>query len=218
MTRVGNDRGTRACLEWLDHTDFLIVALDDRREWYRYHHLLQDLLRVRAAAVLGSDQVTGLQRRAAAWFAQQGLIEEALQQALAAHDFELSARLMQQALCSVLNYEDAATLRRWLSLLPEDYRQRQLGLLLLEAWTLHFSFRIGELPPLLRRIETLVAGEAETLAADEMQLLRGQDLALRAQIAYMSNHACPRHRLCAGGLGDLTPMRANSCAACLYFI
>jgi LuxR family maltose regulon positive regulatory protein len=182
-------RDARACLAWLEENNFLVIALDDRREWHRYHHLLQGLLRVRAAAALGSDQVIGLQRRAAVWFAQQGLIEEGLQQALAARDLELSARLMQQALCSVLNHEDAATLRRWLTLLPEDYRQRRLGLVLLEAWTLHFSFRLGELPPLLRRIETLVAGEAQALAVDEVQLLRGQALALRAEIAHVSNQA-----------------------------
>ena len=211
-------RDARACLAWLEEKDFLVIALDDRREWYRYHHLVQDLLRVRAAAVLGSDQVIGLQRRAAAWFAQQGMIEEGLQLALAARDFELSARLMQQALSSVLNHEDAATLRRWLTLLPEHYRQRRLGLVLLEAWTLHFSFRLGELPPLLRRIETLATAEAEVLAADEMQLLRGQDLALRAQLAYMSNQAAQGIAYAHEALAILPPWCKFLRGMCIFYL
>ncbi|MFN8469609.1 MAG: LuxR C-terminal-related transcriptional regulator [Caldilineaceae bacterium] len=215
---IGDDRDARACLEWLQHTDFLVIALDDRREWYRYHHLVQDLLQVRAAAALGSDQVMGLQRRAAAWFAQQGLIEEALQQALAGSDFEMCARLMQQALCTVLNHEDAATLRRWLGMLPEDFRRRRLGLLMLEAWTLHFSFRIGELPALLLRVETLVAGETETLAADEAQLLRAQSLALRAQLAYMSNQAVRGIAYAQEALAILPPSCKFLRGLCMFYL
>ena len=38
----------RACLDWIERSDLFITPLDDRREWYRYHHLFQELLQQRS--------------------------------------------------------------------------------------------------------------------------------------------------------------------------
>ena len=37
----------RKTLELLEHANLFIIALDDERRWYRYHHLFADLLRQR---------------------------------------------------------------------------------------------------------------------------------------------------------------------------
>ncbi len=37
----------RACLDWIERAELFIMPLDDRREWYRYHHLFQELLQQR---------------------------------------------------------------------------------------------------------------------------------------------------------------------------
>ncbi len=42
---VGQSTGGRAMLEALDRGNLFVVPLDDRREWYRYHHLFADVLR-----------------------------------------------------------------------------------------------------------------------------------------------------------------------------
>jgi LuxR family transcriptional regulator, maltose regulon positive regulatory protein len=187
IRRDGTDRAARACLEWLERTNFPIVALDDRREWYRYHHLLRDLLRARAVTTFGATQVLELHRRAANWFAQQGMFEEALQHALAAPDLDQAAELMEQSLCGVLNRGDLAMLRYWLHLLPEDFRRQRPGLLLIEAWVLHFTFQIDLLPGLLERIELLLVEHAEALGTDRLQSLRRQVLTLRGEEAHYAN-------------------------------
>ena len=37
-------KGSGQFLEWMERRNLLVVALDRRREWYRYHHLLRELL------------------------------------------------------------------------------------------------------------------------------------------------------------------------------
>jgi LuxR family transcriptional regulator, maltose regulon positive regulatory protein len=48
-------------LEYLERANMFIVALDDQRRWYRYHHLFADALRQRlqqSLAVSGGEAVT----------------------------------------------------------------------------------------------------------------------------------------------------------------
>ena len=82
-----------------------------------------------------------LHRRAPAWFEEHGLLDEALQHALAAGDLDLAARQMNAGLRDVLNREDRPTLERWLRLLPEEMIQRRPGLLMIKVWALQFSWQ-----------------------------------------------------------------------------
>ena len=83
-----------ASIQWLERNNLFVIPLDDNRQWYRYHHLFQELLQRRLLAEVGPEQVAELHRRAAAWFAGQGLIDEALRHALAINDLDLAAQLM----------------------------------------------------------------------------------------------------------------------------
>ena len=182
----------RDCIQWLERTNLFIVPLDNNREWYRYHHLFQTLLQRRALAEVGAEQVTELHRAASAWFAEQGLIEEALHHALAIKDLDLAARLMAGGFCAVLNREDRSTLERWLRLLPEDFIKRSPWLLMMEAWALQFSWQLSAVAKLLGQIEALLdeGGEAAARAGDAAgsAALRG----LIAALARPGSHLLPR--------------------------
>ena len=83
-------------LEALERGNLFVVPLDDRRRWYRYHHLFADVLR---AHLLDEqpDHVPELHRRASAWYEQNGERSEAIRHALAAEDFERAADLVELA-------------------------------------------------------------------------------------------------------------------------
>ena len=132
----------RTCLEWIERAELFLIPLDDRREWYRYHHLFQELLQQRLAAEMAPDQVDSLHRLASAWFEEHGLIDEALHHALAAGDLDLAARQMSSGLCSVINREDWPTLDRWLRQLPEEKINQHPELLIIRAWVLNFLWRL----------------------------------------------------------------------------
>ena len=78
----------------LDHYNLFIIPLDNKREWYRYHHLFIDFLRMRLRD-WPADEIADLHRRAAAWYAQHGYIEEAIHHHLAAKDFAQAADLIE---------------------------------------------------------------------------------------------------------------------------
>ena len=196
-------RTPRALSGW-SAPDLFVIPLDNDRQWYRYHHLFQDLLQRRLLAEVGPEQVAELHRAAAAWFAGQGLIDEALHHALAIDNLDLAARLMQAGLCDVLNREDRATLERWLRLLPEDFIERRPWLLMIKALALQFSSQLPAVWKLLGQIEALIdEGGAAALHAgdaDDLRVLRGLVAALRSQEAFSNGQAAQRHRLLRGGV------------------
>ena len=70
-------------LEEADRRNLLLVALDDRRHWFRYHHLFADALRDGLHRADPQAELE-LHRRAAGWFEPAGSAPEALRHALAA--------------------------------------------------------------------------------------------------------------------------------------
>jgi LuxR family maltose regulon positive regulatory protein len=84
-------------LEALERANLFIMPLDGARRWYRYHHLLADLLRSRLERLgpgLGCAPTRELHRRASAWYEAEGLLPEAVGHALVAEDFERAADLV----------------------------------------------------------------------------------------------------------------------------
>jgi LuxR family maltose regulon positive regulatory protein len=115
---TGQDGG-RVMLEALDRANLFLVPLDDRRRWYRYHHLFADVLRTRLQEER-PERVHGLHQRASRWHEQNGDRPEAIEHALAAEDFEWAATLVELAIPALRQARQEATLRRWLEALPEE--------------------------------------------------------------------------------------------------
>jgi LuxR family maltose regulon positive regulatory protein len=187
----------RACLDWIERAELFIVPLDDHREWYRYHHLFQELLQQRLIAEMPPDQVTTLHRLASAWFDQHGLIDEALHHALEAGDLDLAAQYITTGLREVINHEDRPTLERWLRLLPDEMIQHRPELLMLRAWSLQFTWRLALQIQVIRQVEELLeSGAGEVLSNDDREILRGQVLLPLAQQAYFNNQQALSIDLC----------------------
>ncbi len=106
-------------LERLDRANLFLVPLDDRRHWYRYHHLFADVLHARLLAEQ-PDRVAELHRRASGWHAQYGEPAEAIRHALAGGDVERAADLVELAMPAARRNRHETTLRHWLKQLPEE--------------------------------------------------------------------------------------------------
>jgi ATP/maltotriose-dependent transcriptional regulator MalT len=115
---TGHDNG-KAKLEALERGNLFVVPLDDRRQWYRYHHLFAEVLRARLLDEQ-PDDVRELHQRASAWYHRNGDASEAIRHALAAEDFPRAADLLERAAPSLLRTRQEASLLGWLKVLPED--------------------------------------------------------------------------------------------------
>lgn len=178
----------QACIDWLGNEDLFIVSLDDHHYWYRYHHLFQDLLKERARIELGTEQLTNLQSRAAAWFAQQGMMDQALQYSLEASDFELVAQLLSESFGEMLNREDRSALERYLYQVPEEFIQKRPELLIIKAWIYQFAWQLDAQIKVVQQVEALLDVDQETrLSTGILKTLRGQIAGLKAQFAYFNN-------------------------------
>ena len=120
-------------LEQVERAGLFLVPLDEVRGWWRYHHLFADLLRAR----LQQEQpgrVTQLHRNAAAWYEEHGLADDAIGHAVAAGEMLWAARIIEQYFDMVYYIRgEAATIHRWLSMLPDEVVRSRPRLLLAQA-------------------------------------------------------------------------------------
>jgi LuxR family maltose regulon positive regulatory protein len=150
----------------------MLVGLDERGEWFRYHHLFEELLRRRLQEEVSPADVAALHRRAAAWLAGEGSVIAAVRHLLAAGDEEEAARLVESDVHAALNREDWTRVANEVDALPPGYAQSRPALLLARAWVLHFHGRALAMAPLLEQAESALAGR--TLADDANARLRGE--------------------------------------------
>jgi len=106
-------------LEYLEHANLLVVPLDDKRQWYRYHHLFADFLQARLMEQQ-PNQVATLHRRASEWYEQQDQPSDAIRHALAAEDFERAADLAELAWPAWSGSIQSVAWFSWVKDLPDE--------------------------------------------------------------------------------------------------
>lgn len=166
-------------LEQLEAANLFILPLDDERRWYRYHRLFADLLRARLdrfGPQLGCAPAGTLHRRASEWYEQNGLPDQAITHALAAHDLERAANLIEVNALPMLLRGELTALRRWLETLPDDVVRARPWLGVFHAWALTLSGRLEA------AADRLQAAEAASPASPPDDRL-GHVAAMRAYIA-----------------------------------
>ena len=132
---VTGQGGGKAMLAALDRGNLFLVPLDDRRRWYRYHHLFADVLQARLLDEQ-PGQVPDLHRRASAWYQQNGEPSVAISHALAAEDFGRAADLVELAISVMSKTRQEATVRSWLEMIPDAVIRVRPVLSVAYAWVL----------------------------------------------------------------------------------
>jgi LuxR family transcriptional regulator, maltose regulon positive regulatory protein len=132
---VTGTRDSARVLDEIERANLFLVPLDDRREWFRYHHLFAELLRDELRRRQG-DTVPVLHHRACAWFESAGDVDEAIHHAIAGGDLETAATLVTTHWLAYLNSGRLATLAGWLEAFPRDVVRADARLSLVEAWVL----------------------------------------------------------------------------------
>jgi LuxR family maltose regulon positive regulatory protein len=111
--------GSARLLRELERSNLFLVPLDDQRDWYRYHHLFAQLLRLELAN-RDPKLIPALHRRAAAWHERAGNVDEAIHHATAAWEFPEAGRLIARHWLAYWRRGRLDTVARWLDGLPDE--------------------------------------------------------------------------------------------------
>jgi LuxR family maltose regulon positive regulatory protein len=147
----------RAFIEWLEKTRLFVIPLDETHHWFRYHHLFQRYLQDQLKRVRGQEDMARLRTRASRWFAENDLIDEALQHAMAAEDVSYAVHLVEGHRHHLMNTEQWGRLERWLNLLPVDAVIQNPQLICTKAHIAVYRSQDSEIAASLQRAEQLLA-------------------------------------------------------------
>ena len=194
---TGGSDGTRL-LRMLEEANALVVAVDVARTWFRYHHLLGDLLRLELRRE-APGEVAELHRLAAGWFAEHEYGVDAIHHAALGEDWEPAAELLGRHWVRLILEGEEATLGRLLAALPAERVGADAELATIAAADLLATSRWAEADALVaaaqralpelpaarrRRAETALAtvrllqarrvGELDAAVDEASALLRGE--------------------------------------------
>ncbi len=133
-----SNQHSQRILEQLEQANLFIIPLDEKRDWYRYHHLFRDLLRVRLDQSF-PDLLPELHRRASNWYKAERDWDKAINHSLAAEAFKDAADLVEEIAMETFVRSQLATLMRWIESLPDDLVRKRPWLCVYHAWALRLS-------------------------------------------------------------------------------
>ncbi len=130
-------RGSADRLLELERANVFLTPLDDRREWYRYHPLLVDMLRLQLRRD-DPDAEAAQHLRASIWYEDAGDADRAIRHAIDGGYLERAARLISASYLQALELGRFATISAWLDRIGEDRIRTDPRLGIVRAWVMHF--------------------------------------------------------------------------------
>jgi LuxR family maltose regulon positive regulatory protein len=160
---------SKEILEKLERANLFLIPLDDRREWYRYHHLFADFLRQRLHEIQ-PEIVPELYVRASQWYEANGMVDEAIEHALAGDDVTRAAQLLDESVETLfLSSAKVNKVLRWANRLPVEARSKFPRLCIYHAWALQFEYQLEAAESTLALAEAHLAHPTKLLAAEKPQ-------------------------------------------------
>jgi LuxR family maltose regulon positive regulatory protein len=159
---VTGTTGSAELLTRIERANLFLVALDNSRTWYRYHHLFGRLL-LHELQQLEPQLSPTLHRRASDWYRSAGSIPEAIHHRIAAGDTEEAAELVALHWNDFFNHGRLATVAGWLDALPRDAAESHPRLCIARGWLALDLGRLEEAGHWIDAAENLAPRGAEAL-------------------------------------------------------
>jgi LuxR family transcriptional regulator, maltose regulon positive regulatory protein len=154
---------SQGMLEALEATNLFLIPLDNRREWYRYHRLFADLLKLRLVDAVGEEQLAALHQRASDWFSREGRFEDAVWHSMRAGDHIKVIELLEEVGGLFFASSKLSTLLGWIAVLPTEQVRTRPRLLMMQAWALLATGQMGQAQERLALLERLLGVEGKQL-------------------------------------------------------
>ena len=142
-----------------------LVPLDQSRQGYRYHHLFADLLRNQLALRSPAEEVAELNLRACQWHEEEGLPADAVNYALAAHDWERAVRLISAQSGQMIAAGDMGRLIEWIGAMPQNVLPANPALHTVYATSLLTVGSVDAAEAAVNDLETMSQGDMQALGS-----------------------------------------------------
>ncbi|MBU1171534.1 MAG: LuxR C-terminal-related transcriptional regulator [Proteobacteria bacterium] len=116
--------------------NLFLIALDEKKEWYRYHRLFSELL-LSQLEKSETAPLSALHLNASRWFEAHHNADEAIQHALKAGANDMAIDLVGKFGEDYLFRSKRATVCRWIETLPEAVIKKHALLCVTHAWAIY---------------------------------------------------------------------------------
>ena len=168
-------------LDSLERQALYLDPLDDRREWFRYHPLfagfLQDELTRRFP-----DAIPELHQRAAGWFHEHDLPEQAFAHGIKSSSTEVVIAIIERNYIARLMAGEISVVQGWLGALPVAWQTQYPLIGIVQAGTLMVTGQFDACAQRLDEVEQLVLS-----SSDQPDMYRGKVTAMRCNVACFQN-------------------------------
>jgi LuxR family transcriptional regulator, maltose regulon positive regulatory protein len=197
LSNITSYKSSNEILEHLERANLFLVPLDDKRQWYRYHHLFADLLRARLDQVYPGISIQ-LHASAAVWFEKNGLTLDAIHHASLISDLEWIERLIEQNYIEMANHVEMSSIRFWIGKLSKEAITQRPWLCLYEAMSCAWFGQLEEAKLWLDVAEKRIKDADSALDA---QTMLGFQTYVKSRITAMQGDTRRAIELCQEALG-----------------
>jgi LuxR family maltose regulon positive regulatory protein len=180
---AGDDSQVR--LAYLEKSNLFLVALDEQRQWYRYHHLFADLLR-KDLKQTQPKIIAELHQRASEWYAQNNFLAEAIGHALDAGDIGRVNRFVSGNALAMAEHAELLGVLRHFEQMSEQEICSKPWLCVAYAWVKAYVDPSEEIGRILEKVMQSLSGVDD---ASERQHLTSHLDAIWAYVAWVKGEA-----------------------------
>ena len=188
-------------LHRLERENLFIIPLDEKRQWYRYHHLFADMLLTRLTEEY-PDQLSQLHIKAGNWNEGHGFVAKAIEHALLAGEADRAAELIEPLWAAMDKNLQSATWLKWASQLPEDIVHQRPVIKVGIAWAMLDAGQLDNVEGSLREVEQLLGKLGDNV--DDASLQRhGVTVSDKKQFRYLPATIATARAYRSQALGDI---------------
>ena len=178
----------------ITQSNMFIIALDDKNNWYRFHHLFIEQLQEVLFAEYDQKIVDELNLKAADWFRMNHFPDEAIEHYLNANQVSQALNLFTDYRLKLISETRFHKLERMLKLFPKEVINKSGILLVTNGWILLHNGNILEMANHIEPLDQILKREGHP--QELLDLLIGELHAMKTFDRYLANvdlQACLDH-------------------------
>ncbi len=151
--------------------NLFLINLDNQNQWFRYHHLFQDVLQKELKKTYTEQDISKIHKKATSWFLENSFYEEAFYHIIQLNDVSETANFIRTNLYMPLNINKWFVLEKWLKHIPDRIINECPVLLTAQMWILHHKGVYWIIPELINKIEEIKNNNIESYDSIKHQLV-----------------------------------------------